>query len=82
MVKYIKAEQFIYDELPTVYTNGNEESKVGVQRYGDNQERYYVMYHNIGSDTWNQIMEMSNSPKYYYNKQAAQKAAKRIIGLI
>lgn len=82
MVKYIKADQYIYDELPTVYTNGNEESKVGIQRYGDNQERYYVMYRNIGDTTWNEIMEMYDSPKFYYTKQGAQKAAKRIIGLI
>ena len=82
MVKYIKADQFIYDALPMIYTNGNEESKVGIQRYGDNQECYYVMYHNIGDDMWNEVMEIYNIPKYYYNKQSAQRAAKRIIGLI
>lgn len=40
------------------------------------------MYHNIGDDMWKEIMEMYNMPKYYYNKQSAQRAAKRVIGLI
>lgn len=82
MVKYVKADHYLYDELPKVYKNGNQESKVGIQKYGDNQERYYVMYHTVGDDMWKEIMEMYNMPKYYYNKQSAQRAAKRVIGLI